>query len=197
MLELSDFSGDMQARFTLLGMLPPVVALMTFWLVMSGFYDLLHVGMGAGSVALVLAFNSRLRRHRFFADEGAGPGDMRPLRALYYLAWLAGQVVLSGLHIAGVLLRRRMPIDPVILTFRVDLPTAQAKFILGNSITLTPGTLTIDISDDLFTVHGLTGKSCQGLIDDSMPRQVLRLYTAENRPVVRDLRILRRAADLP
>jgi multicomponent Na+:H+ antiporter subunit E len=83
-----------------------------------------------------------------------------------------------------------MPIKPTMVTFKVDLPSSHAKVILGNSITLTPGTLTVDIEDDTFTIHALDSNSYAGIEDDSMPRQVLSLFSSEDRPVVRDFKIL-------
>ncbi|MEX1099024.1 MAG: Na+/H+ antiporter subunit E, partial [Bacteriovoracaceae bacterium] len=54
-----------------------------------------------------------------------------------------------------------------------------AKVVLGNSMTLTPGTLTLDIEDDRFLIHALTRETAQVLIDGPMPRKVARLFVNE------------------
>jgi len=84
-----------------------------------------------------------------------------------------------------------MPIETAIVKFRADLPSSHAKMILGNSITLTPGTLTIDIEDDLFIIHALDSNSYASLENDEMPRQVLQLFQKEVHPVVSDFEIIK------
>jgi multicomponent Na+:H+ antiporter subunit E len=59
--------------------------------------------------------------------------------------------------------------------------------VLGNSITLTPGTLTVDIVDDEFTVHALTRESATDILNDNMPRHVFQLFSDKEIDVVYDL----------
>ncbi|MEX2601223.1 MAG: Na+/H+ antiporter subunit E, partial [Balneolaceae bacterium] len=134
--------------------------------------------------------NHRLKQHNFFDDEMDDLKKLRPGRAFYYLFWLIYQILKSGFQVAFVVLRPGLPTKTQLMTFSVDLPSAHAKMILGNSITLTPGTLTIDIRGDMFTVHALTSASFDGIVSDEMPRQVLKLFSNEDRPVVRDIRFL-------
>ncbi len=165
-------------------------ALMLFWLVMSGMFEAPQLIQGVVSVGLVLAINYRLKQYKFFEDE---MDDLKSLRfhyAIFYVFWLVWEIVKSGLYVASVILSKKMPIETYILKFRVDLPSAHARMILGNSITLTPGTLTIDIEDDLFTVHALTPKSFEGIIDGTMPDKVLRLFSTEDRNVIHDIQVL-------
>lgn len=93
----------------------------------------------------------------------------------------------------GIILRPSMPIETTMLKFRVDLPSSHAKMILGNSITLTPGTLTVDIEGDLFTVHALDKASYESLENDEMPRQVLQLFEKQERQVIKDFEIIKTA----
>jgi multicomponent Na+:H+ antiporter subunit E len=116
---------------------------------------------------------------------------LRFFRAIYYFFWLVYQIIIAGFHVVGIILRPSMPIDPCIIKFTVDLPSSHAKMILGNSITLTPGTLTIDIEDDLFIVHSLDKASYESLENDEMPRQVLQLFENEERPVIKDFEIIK------
>ena len=165
-------------------------SLMIFWIIMSGFLDAIHLSMGVVTVVGVMFINYKLKSHRFFDDD---MNDLRELRftyAIWYVIWMIGQIVLAGFHVVSVIVRPKMPIHTILITFRVDLPSAHARMILGNSISLTPGTLTIDIEGDMFTVHALDDKSYDGIATDSMPRRVLKLFENTDREVVKDLKVI-------
>lgn len=168
------------------------ISLMLFWVIMSGFLDAIHLGFGLVTVIGVMAMNHTLKSHRFFEDDLNDFTELRFGRAVFYFFWLFWQIILSGFHVVSVIIRPSMPIRPALLTFRADLPSSHAKVILGNSITLTPGTLTIDIEGDLFTVHALDDTTFEGIVTDEMPRQVLKLFQAEERQVISDIKIIRK-----
>ena len=73
-----------------------------------------------------------------------------------------------------------MPIQPRLVRFRIQLPHNLARLTLATSITMTPGTITLDVQGDEFLVHALTEKNAQSLIpseeEGSMQSQVLSLY---------------------
>lgn len=165
------------------------ISLMIFWVVMSGFLTPFHIGLGVLVVISVMYVNYDLKNHRFFDDDMNDISDLRFGRAIFYFFWMIWQIVIAGFHVVTVIIKPKMPIKTAMITFRADLPSAHAKMILGNSITLTPGTLTVDIEGDNFTVHALDEKSYQGIASDQMPRQVLKLFSTEERQVVHDLKI--------
>lgn len=158
------------------------VFLMAAWLILSGHYDLLHILYGVVSVALVVGLNLKLRQVPLVANEPAGMASIRIVRLPIYLLWLLVQIIRSGIYVVGVVLHPRMPVQPEILHFRSRQPGVMAKVILGNSITLTPGTLTLDILGDEFTVHALTRETARGLYEGSMPAWVASLYRKDNPP---------------
>lgn len=166
-----------------------VTGLMFFWLSMSGYFDALHIGFGIISITVVVFFYSGIRKHAFFEDEKEALPGIRPLHFVGYIFWVIWEIFKSGIFVAKVILKPSMPIEPSMVTFRADLPGPYAKMVLGNSITLTPGTLTVEIEDDLFTVHALTRETFSGIIDDTMPKKVLRLYSDENRSVISDVKV--------
>lgn len=163
--------------------------LMLFWLSMSGYFDALHIGFGVFSTVVVMAFFHTLRRHAFFEDEKTTLPSVHPLRFILYVFWLIFEIFKSGFYVAKVILKPSIPIEPSMLTFKADLPGPYAKMLFGNSITLTPGTLTVEIQGDEFTVHALSRETYSGIIDDSMGQQVLKLYSDDKRPVVSDVKI--------
>lgn len=163
---------------------------MVFWFIMSGFFDLVHGMMGVISVGIVLAVNYRIKRYNFFDDEREVLQEFRYVRVLLYLPWLTYQIFVAAIQVARVILSPSLPIETQMIRFKVNLPSAHAKMILGNSITLTPGTLTVDIEEDEFLVHALTPASYAGILDDSMPQQVLKLFQKEVHPVVSDVTVI-------
>lgn len=165
------------------------ISLMLFWVIMSGYLDVIHLSMGVVTVAGVMIFNYKLKNYRFFDDDIEDLNQFRFGYAFFYVFWMAYQIIVAGFHVAWVIMRPHLHVETSIIKFKVDLPSSHAKMILGNSISLTPGTLTILIEDDEFTVHSLTLKSHEGIVNDEMPRQVLKLFTKEERQVVRDVRI--------
>jgi multicomponent Na+:H+ antiporter subunit E len=149
------------------------LALFAVWLVLSGHYDLFHLSLGLLSVGMVLWINRRILPGR---TPGSPARRLRAGRLTLYLAWLLWQMVLAGLHVARVVLTPRMPIHPRLIRFTSRQPNEVAQVILGNSITLTPGTLTLEIEGDTFLVHSLTETTAGGLVSGDMQRRVARLY---------------------
>jgi multicomponent Na+:H+ antiporter subunit E len=161
--------------------------------------------MGVFSALVVVLLNIRLRKYYFFEEELAEVKArmkdvftvrLRYGRVLFYVPWLIWQIVVASLQVAAVVLNPRMPIDPALLRFKTELPNTSAKVILGNSITLTPGTITVQIKGDEFLVHALMEASSSGIVDDSLPGEVAKLYKKNPEQVVYDMKIIKSGADL-
>jgi multicomponent Na+:H+ antiporter subunit E len=179
--------------------------LLGVWLLMSGHYDVFHISMGVFSALFVVLLNVRLRKYYFFEEELAeAKARMKDVftvrlrygRVLFYIPWLIWQIVVASLQVAAVVLNPKMPIDPALLRFKTNFPNTSARVILGNSITLTPGTITIRIKDDEFLVHALMDVSSSGIVDDSLPGEVAKLYEKNPDQVVHDMKIIKSGADL-
>lgn len=165
------------------------ISLMAFWIAMSGFLDAIHLTMGVVTVAGVMMLNYRMKQYRYFDDDMEDLSELRFFQAFKYFFWMIYQVLVAGFHVLSVIMQPKMPIEPTLITFKADLPSSHAKMILGNSITLTPGTLTVDITEDTFIVHAFDEQSYAGIADDSMPRQVLGLFSKEDRQVISEFKI--------
>ncbi len=169
-------------------MIPLGIILFVFWAILSGKFDAFHLGIGAVS-AVCIAFGTQNLLLRPPAVVSAGRHPITAInwgRLLLYAPWLAGQVVLSSLQIAWVVLHPKMPIRPRIVQFDTPLPHTLARLTLANSITLTPGTITLDVEGDTFTVHALTTSSAEALTPTTgqgeMQRHVAFLYRASTTP---------------
>ncbi len=162
------------------------LVLLAVWLLLSGHYDVMHISLGVVSVGLVMFMNRGLR-DAAPAHQPIGT-RLRWGRLVVYLPWLLWQMVLSALHVARVVFSSRSALHPSVVHFKSAQPNESAAVILGNSITLTPGTLTLDISGDEYTVHCLSKKTEAGLLDGSMQRRVARLFVNQPGEMVFDVR---------
>lgn len=161
--------------------------LLALWLALSGHYDLFHLGLGVLSVALVLWLNLGLRRLPAADNVFQPEATLKPLRFLGYCVWLPVQILRSAAYVAYLVLHPRLPVRPVVVQFRSSQPNGFAQMILGNSITLTPGTLTLDVVGDRFVVHALTPATAQDLLSGTMQEKVARLFTDQPGPMVFDV----------
>ena len=159
--------------------LPLTLTLFVFWLILSGKFDAFHVSIGAVS-ALCIALGTRrlLLLPPDIGPPGMHPTNVLPLRFLGYIPWLIWQIIVSSLYVAYVVLHPRMPIQPRLLRFDTSFPHVLAQLTLATSITLTPGTVTLDVDDGEFLVHALTDTSAQGLEPHggAMHRRVAALF---------------------
>jgi multicomponent Na+:H+ antiporter subunit E len=106
----------------------------------------------------------------------AAPGGRAPrwARIVLYLPWLLWQVLLSGRHVAYLILHPALPIDPKLVRYKTDLTDAAAVTVFGNSITLTPGTITADLAPGELVVHAMDDAAASGLGD--MEQRVAALF---------------------
>jgi multicomponent Na+:H+ antiporter subunit E len=166
-----------------------VVSLLGLWLLFSGHYDVFHISAGVFSVTVILVLNRNLARVRLY------PGDvhreLRFGRVFRYAGWLIKEIVRSALQLARIVLTPRMPVDPALLEFHAELPNAGSQVILGNSITLTPGTVTIDIDHGVFLVHAITDAAASSLVEGIMPARVAGLYVGDETGEVTDVALIR------
>lgn len=152
--------------------------LMLVWLLLSGHYNATLISYGVLSCMTVVA----LMAHLHILDEEALPAHLG-FRAFFYLPWLFKEILLSNLAVSKVILSPKLPIHPRILRVTASQKTHVGQVIYANSITLTPGTVTLDVRDGKLLVHALTTDSAEGLLSGEMDRRVSLL---EARDAVRE-----------
>jgi multicomponent Na+:H+ antiporter subunit E len=148
------------------------VILLGTWLVLSGQFDSFHITLGLACCLLVSYFSHDL----LFPVFEWGKSSTVFFRFMSYLPWLFYQILLANLHVAKMVLHPRMPINPGIVEFKTKLKSGLAMTTLANSITLTPGTITIDIRDGKYYVHALTKKVTDDLLSGEMENRVASIY---------------------
>lgn len=152
-----------------------------FWLLLSGRIGLQYFAMMALAVGLVMYLNPA----RPFGPDAHGRtiGLTDHFRGFYYtlryVVWLLYNIVKANLEVAYLVLHPRMPIDPGFLQFRIRMPSEVAQVLIANSITLTPGTVTIDIEDGEYIVHALVPRSAKGVVDGDFQRMVAPIFRNE------------------
>lgn len=149
------------------------VLLFIVWLLLSGHYTSPLMTYGALSCAGIVL----LVRHLGILDEEALPVHLS-LRWLVYAPWLMKEIVLSNIAVAKVILTPGLPIHPRIIRLTASQSSDVSRVIYANSITLTPGTVTLDVRGSEFLVHSLTSDSAEGLLSGEMDRRVSRVEGA-------------------
>ena len=146
------------------------------WIVWSGKFDAFHLSLGVISCALVsfMSYDLYVKRKKLF-PEVIGEA----VRFIKYLPWLFYQIVLSNIHVAYLVLSPSMPIDPKIIRYKTRLKTDIALVTFANSITLTPGTITADISEGEYYVHALSKKVADDLMAGEMEDKVASIFGEE------------------
>jgi multicomponent Na+:H+ antiporter subunit E len=147
-----------------------VATLFAFWLVLSGHYSAFLLIAGAGSAAAVAWFAWRME----VADREGHPVHFGTA-AVTYWPWLVKEIALSAWRVSAIILHPRLPISPTLVRFRPGQKSAVGLVTHANSITLTPGTITVEAGHEEFLVHALTREGGAGVIDSEMDRRVTRL----------------------
>ncbi len=127
------------------------LSLFVFWLLLSGYFTAFLVAAGAGSALAVVLLSRRMA----LLDREGQPIEMG-LRVGVYWLWLLKEIVVSAWTVSRIIVDPRLPISPTVVRFRPTQRTPVGLVTHANSITLTPGTITIDARADEFLVHSLT-----------------------------------------
>jgi multicomponent Na+:H+ antiporter subunit E len=140
---------------------------MLAWLLWSGLYTPLLVTLGLLSCGLTVFL---ARRIGFFKENYFSPG--RLMRLLPFWGWLGKELVKSNLQVARIVLSPRLPISPTVVKIRAAAQDPLGQAILGNAITLTPGTVTLDDHEGELLVHCLVKETADELVAGEMNRRV-------------------------
>ncbi|MCL0064075.1 Na+/H+ antiporter subunit E [Dehalococcoidia bacterium] len=151
------------------------ILLFGFWLLLSGQMDIMHLGLGLVCSLLVALFSHDL----LIRDSG---GILRRLaifmRFIPYLGWLVFHIIIANINVARLVLDPRLPLRPGIIKLNSRLKSDVAQTTLANSITLTPGTMTVDVVGGDFYIHCLAIEDEEKILDEErkFERQVERLF---------------------
>ncbi|MBE0624168.1 MAG: Na+/H+ antiporter subunit E [Burkholderiales bacterium] len=146
------------------------IVLYAFWILLSGYFEPFLLGAGAGSALVVVLLARRMK----IVDREGHPIQMIAAVVLYW-PWLFKEIAKCAWEVSRIILDPRLPISPVLVRFKPSQKSQVGLATHANSITLTPGTITVEAAHNEFLVHGLTRASGAGVIDSEMDRRVTRV----------------------
>ena len=151
------------------------ILILANWLIFSGIFDAFHIGLGVLCAGIVTWISSDL----LFEDRSKSiRGRLREISRLpSYLVWLLWQIVLANVYMLKLALSPGglEEVSPRVVRFKTKLKSDFARFVLAQSITLTPGTVTVKIVGDEFYVHAISKAAADGL-DGAMEGWIAHVY---------------------
>jgi multicomponent Na+:H+ antiporter subunit E len=177
------FSGAQKRKTRLQNFLGTALILFAFWALLSGKFDLFHLTLGA----ICSTIAGYMFHDLLFVNVRVGDMRLVAFRFIRYVPWLLKQIFLANVHVASLVLNPKMPIEPRIVEFKTKLETDISNVTLANSITLTPGTITVDIRDGVFYVHALSQKVADELNAGEMEDRVAHIFMEADHLYVQDV----------
>jgi len=154
--------GMNERHFRFTGLL---FVLATAWLLWSGIYTPLLIGLGVLSCAICMYLAYRIDFFR----------DMFSLQVIprlpHYWGWLMPEIIKSSIDVARIVLHPKLPISPTVVEFDAAPQGPVGQAILGNSITLSPGTITLDVYNGRLRIHCLTRAGADELLSGEFNRR--------------------------
>jgi len=147
------------------------MSLFVLWVLLSASFEWIHLGLG-----LILSF--------FVAWINAGHSPFVPkfglyLRFLLYLPWLFYKIIQSSLHLSKLILHPALPIDPQLISVESKLRHNAAIVLFGNSITLTPGTITAEVDRNNLIVHAMDKDLSEDVESKEMESKIADIFKDE------------------
>ena len=140
------------------------------WLLLSGIFETLLIAFGVGSCLLVIFIARRMD----VIDREGHPIHLA-WRVVLYWFWLGWEIVKANLDVARRVIDPKLPIHPVLIRLKTSQKSELGQVIYANSITLTPGTVSVDVEGTTIVVHALSDKASRDLATGAMNRRVCRV----------------------
>lgn len=147
------------------------MALFVFWILLSASFEWIHLGLGLIFSFAVAWVNSG---HSPFV-----PKFRLWFRVIIYIPWLFYKIIQSSLHITRLILHPALPIDPELIPVESKLNHNAAVVLFGNSITLTPGTITAEVDRNNLIVHALDKELSKDLVGREMESKIADIFKDE------------------
>ena len=144
-------------------------AFFLIWLLLSDSFDGVHMGMGILAAFGVAWLNT---------ERSSTRSSIRGWRMFWYFPWLVGRILQSGLHLSVLILHPALPIDPKMIRHQTKLQDDGSIVLLGNSITLTPGTITVEVESQDLVVHAMDDSSADDVTSRRIEQRIESLFIA-------------------
>lgn len=143
------------------------ISLFVLWLLLSGHYSILLLSLGIASSILVIYLSHKMK----IIDAEGHPVHLS-MRIVMYIPWLIFKIIQANLDVCRQILSPKLKLQPVQFKIKCSQKSDLGKVIYANSITLTPGTLTIDTSNQQIEVHALSDAAAKDLQTGEMDKRV-------------------------
>lgn len=148
--------------------------LLVFWVVLTLSFSVINLVLGLICALAVAWFIYYLLGDELNILEMSG-GQAR--RLALYIPYLLKEVIKANLDVAERVLDPHLPINPVIVGFKFPLKDPLPQISLANSITLTPGTLTVDVEEDgTFQVHCLAEEHAESILEEPLQKHIIYIF---------------------
>lgn len=161
------------------------VVLYVFWILLSGRFEIKYLVIGLFAASITTWFtHDLLYNSRAVKAPVASAGYILScaLRLAGYTIWLIGAIIKANIQVAAIILKPKLDIDPGMLVFSTRLRKKVSLVTLANSITLTPGTVTVDMGNDMYMIHSLVPSSAGDLESGAMQNKVGSVFADNHDP---------------
>ncbi len=143
------------------------IVLLVFWLTLSGKFDSPFLVIAGVISSLAIAL---LAKKMNVSDKEGHPIHLAT-SAFTYWPWLVWQIILSAINVTKIILNPSLPISPTLTRTKMSQKSDVGRVTYANSITLTPGTISVDIEDDEILVHAITRENATDVESGDMDRR--------------------------
>ena len=140
----------------------------SLWLILSGHYEAWLLLLGFASVFFVSCIASKMH----ISDHEGFPSHLA-FKSLLYFPWLTKEIITSNFTVAKAILTNK--IDPQLVSITTTQDNDLGRTILANSVTLTPGTISIDLENNCLEIHALLTKSASSVKNGEMDNRVSKM----------------------
>ena len=144
------------------------VSIFVFWFILSGLIAPFMLLLGLVSTAFVVYIINKMD----LIDEEISFHNFNIMGLLLYLPWLLKEIIISNIKVCLYIIMPNKKINPQIIKVKSSQISELGHVLYANSITLTPGTVTIDVDGDTFTVHTLDDQFKESLESNEMDRKI-------------------------
>jgi len=147
------------------------LALMAMWMLWSGHLEPLLLSLGGLSCVSIVWLSRRMR----IVDEEGAPIQLGVRPFTQYFPWLVKEIVRANVDVARRIVDPQLPIRPIMVCVKTRQRSALGRVILANSITLTPGTISVNMQGEKIWVHALSSEGADEDLSGEMNRRVAKL----------------------
>jgi multicomponent Na+:H+ antiporter subunit E len=157
------------------GVIVLCILLLVFWIILASTLDWIEVVVGFFASLMIVIYSYEM----IFSDDEANKVRPKMIKSLFILiVVLLKEIVVANFHVAKIVLSRKMPIQPGFVEIKQPLKKSLNQALFGNAITLTPGTLTVDMSDEIIIIHGLNVDEAKNISGSSLEKVFINVEEA-------------------